>query len=422
VLALQSVLGLFALIGLAWLARDRTRVVVWRPVFIGLGLTFILALLLLKVPLLQNGLAVLNDAMNVLTDATHAGASFVFGYLGGAALPFEATGPGSAFIFAFQALPIILVVGALSALFFHWHIIQPVVRGFAWVLRRTIGLDGPAGVSSAMNIFVGMVESPLVISPYLRKESRAGLFVIMTAGMASSSGSVLVLYATILSGSIPNALGQLIAASIISAPAAVAVAFIMYPPDRKELKTATDPADVEIEGRREGENSMAAIARGTLDGIQLWLNVMAMLLVLVALVFMVNVIIAFVTPDVAGGPLTLQRVFGWIMSPLAWLLGIPWSEATTAGALLGTKTVLNEVIAYDELTKLPEGALSARSQLIMTYALCGFANFASLGTMIGGLAAMVPERRNDIAALAPKTVISGTLATCIAGAIVGILN
>jgi CNT family concentrative nucleoside transporter len=261
-----------------------------------------------------------------------------------------------------------------------------------------------------------------VISPYLRKETRAGLFVIMTAGMASSSGSVLVLYATILSAQVPNALGLLIAASIISAPAAVAVAFIMLPPTKAELAQAAEPTDVEIEGRREGENAMAAVARGTLDGIQLWLNVMAMLLVLVALVFMVNVIIAFVTPDVAGGPLTLQRVFGWIMSPLAWLLGIPWSEATTAGALLGTKTVLNEVIAYDELTKLPEGALSARSQLIMIFALCGFANFASLGTMIGGLAAMVPERRNDIAALAPKTIISGTLATCIAGAVVGILN
>jgi len=382
----------------------------------------LLALLLMKVPLLQNALSVLNDAMNVLTDATHAGSSFVFGYLGGATLPFEVTGAGSPFIFAFAALPIILVVGALSALLFHWHIIQPVVRGFAWVLRRTIGLDGPAGVSSAMNIFVGMVESPLVISPYLRKETRAGLFVIMTAGMASSSGSVLVLYATILSAQVPNALGLLIAASIISAPAAVAVAFIMLPPTKAELAHAAEPTDVEIEGRREGENAMAAVARGTLDGIQLWLNVMAMLLVLVALVFMVNAIIAFVTPDVAGGPLTLQRVFGWIMSPLAWLLGIPWNEATTAGSLLGTKTVLNEVIAYDELTKLPEGALSPRSQLIMIFALCGFANFASLGTMIGGLAAMVPERRNDIAALAPKTIISGTLATCIAGAVVGILN
>ncbi len=421
-LPLQSAIGLFALVGLAWLVRDRSRTVIWRPVVVGVGLTFLLAVLLLKVPLLRNSLSVLNDAMNVLTDATHAGSSFVFGYLGGAALPFDVNPAGSAFIFAFQALPIILVVGALSALLFHWHIIQPVVRGFAWVLRRTIGLDGPAGVSSAMNIFVGMVESPLVVRPYLRRETRAGLFVIMTAGMASSSGSVLVLYATILSNAIPNALGQLIAASIISAPSAVAVAFLMMPPDEAELKQNTDPGDVAIEGRREGENAMAAIARGTLDGIQLWLNVMCMILVLVALVYMVNTTINAVTPDIGGAPLTLQRIFGWVMAPLAWLLGIPWSEAVTAGGLLGTKTVLNEVIAYDEMIRLPDGTISPRTEMIMLYALCGFANFASLGTMIGGLAAMVPERRNDIAALAPKTLISGTLATCIAGAIVGVLT
>ncbi|MGE3332313.1 MAG: NupC/NupG family nucleoside CNT transporter [Rhodospirillaceae bacterium] len=421
-LPLQSAIGLFALVGLAWLVRDRSRTVIWRPVIVGIGLTFLLAALLLKVPFLRNSLSVLNDAMNVLTDATHAGSSFVFGYLGGATLPFDVNPAGSPFIFAFQALPIILVVGALSALLFHWHIIQPVVRGFAWVLRRTIGLDGPAGVSSAMNIFVGMVESPLVVRPYLRRETRAGLFVIMTAGMASSSGSVLVLYATILSNAIPNALGQLIAASIISAPSAVAVAFLMMPPDEFELKQNTDPGDVTIEGRRDGENAMAAIARGTLDGIQLWLNVMCMILVLVALVYMVNATINAVTPDIGGAPLTMQRIFGWVMAPLAWLLGIPWNEAVTAGGLLGTKTVLNEVIAYDEMIRLPEGTISPRTEMIMLYALCGFANFASLGTMIGGLAAMVPERRNDIAALAPKTLISGTLATCIAGAIVGILT
>ncbi len=421
-LPLQSAIGLFALVGLAWLVRDRSRTVIWRPVIVGIGLTFLLAVLLLKVPFLRNSLSVLNDAMNVLTDATHAGSSFVFGYLGGATLPFDVNPAGSTFIFAFQALPIILVVGALSALLFHWHIIQPVVRGFAWVLRRTIGLDGPAGVSSAMNIFVGMVESPLVVRPYLRRETRAGLFVIMTAGMASSSGSVLVLYATILSNAIPNALGQLIAASIISAPSAVAVAFLMMPPDEFELKQNTDPGDVTIEGRRDGENAMAAIARGTLDGIQLWLNVMCMILVLVALVYMVNATINAVTPDIGGAPLTMQRIFGWVMAPLAWLLGIPWNEAVTAGGLLGTKTVLNEVIAYDEMIRLPEGTISPRTEMIMLYALCGFANFASLGTMIGGLAAMVPERRNDIAALAPKTLISGTLATCIAGAIVGILT
>ncbi len=388
---------------------------------VGIALQFALALAILKIPAIQHGLTVLNDAMNVLTDATRAGTSFVFGYLGGDLLPFETTGPGSPFVFAFQALPVILIVGALSALLFHWNIIQPVVRAFAWVLRRTIGLDGPAGVSSAMNIFVGMVESPLVVKPYLKKESAAGLFVIMTAGMASSSGSVMFIYATLLADIIPNALGQVIAASIISAPGAVVIAYLMLPPTEDELKNATDPSAVEIEGG-EGENAMAAVARGTLEGVQLWLNVMSMIVVLVALVYMVNAFIGLVVPDIGGAPVTMQRFLGWVMSPLAWLLGIPWAEATTAGALLGTKTVLNEVIAYADLAKLPDGTLSERSTLIIVYALCGFANFASLGTMIGGIAAMAPERRKDVAALAPRTLISGTLATCLTAAIVGVIT
>ncbi len=393
----------------------------WRSVIFGVALQIVLALALLKVPPIQHSLSVLNDAVSGLTNATKAGTSFVFGYLGGADLPFEGKGPGASFVFAFQALPLILIISALSALLFHWHIIQPVVRGFAWVLRRTVGIDGPAGVSTAMNIFVGMVEAPLVIRPYLRRESLSGLFVIMTAGMASTSGSVLVLYATLLESIIPNPLGQLITASIMSAPAGVVVAYIMIPPDPATFKLPPEPSDV-LMGDFAGENAMSAIARGTLEGTQLWLNVISMLIVLVAFVYMVNGIIGSVVPDIAGAPVTMQRIFGWVMSPLAWLLGVPWSEAPAVGALLGTKTVLNELIAYAEMAKLPAGALSERSRLITSYALCGFANFAALGIMIGGIAAMVPERRNDVVKLAPRTLISGTLATCMTAAIVGMLS
>jgi CNT family concentrative nucleoside transporter len=418
---LQSLIGLCAIIGLAWLISERRRDVIWRSVALGVALQFILALALLKVPMIQNSLSVLNDAVSGLTNATRAGTSFVFGYLGGADLPFEATGPGASFVFAFQALPLILIISALSALLFHWNIIQPVVRAFAWVLRRTIGIDGPAGVSTAMNIFVGMVEAPLVIRPYLRRESLSGLFVIMTAGMASTSGSVLVLYATLLESVIPNPLGQLITASIMSAPAAVVIAYIMIPPDPAGFKLPPEPSDV-LMGEYAGENAMSAIARGTLEGTQLWLNVISMLIVLVAFVYMVNGLIGAIVPDVAGAPVTMQRIFGWVMSPMAWLLGIPWSEAPAAGALLGTKTVLNELIAYAEMARLPPEALSTRSRLIISYALCGFANFAALGIMIGGIAAMVPERRKDVVALAPRTLVSGTLATCMTAAIVGILS
>lgn len=409
------------IVGLAWIISENRRGVIWRSVILGVALQFVLAVLLLKVPLFQNSLAVLNDAVSGLTNATRAGTSFVFGYLGGAELPFEPTGAGASFVFAFQALPLILIISALSALLFHWHIIQPVVRGFAWVLRRTVGIDGPAGVSTAMNIFVGMVEAPLVIRPYLRRESLSGLFVIMTAGMASTSGSVLVLYATLLESVIPNPLGQLITASIMSAPAGVVIAYIMIPPDPATFKLPPEPSDV-LMGEYAGENAMSAIARGTLEGTQLWLNVISMLIVLVAFVYMVNGIIAAVVPDFLGAPVTMQRIFGWVMSPMAWLLGIPWSEAPAAGALLGTKTVLNELIAYAEMAKMPPEALSTRSRLIISYALCGFANFAALGIMIGGIAAMVPERRNDVVKLAPRTLISGTLATCMTAAIVGMLS
>jgi CNT family concentrative nucleoside transporter len=327
---------------------------------------------------------------------------------------------GSNFVFAFQSLPLILIISAVSALLFYWNIIPPIVRGFAWLLRRAIGVDGPAGIAVTMNIFVGMVEAPLVIRPYLRTETRAGLFVIMTAGMAMIAGTVMVLYATMLEGVIPNPIGQLLTASVMAAPATIVIAYIMIPEDPAVLAAGRAPSQV-ILPPSPGDNMMSVITKGTLDGVQILINVIAMLVVLVALVSLANAIIGLL-PDVAGAPLTLQRMFGWVMSPVAWLLGVPWSEAGSAGGLLGTKTVLNELIAYTEMAKLPAETLSERSRLIMTYALCGFANFGSVGITIGGLAAMVPERRADIIALAPRTMVSGTLATCLSGAIVGMLS
>jgi len=417
---MQSAFGLVVLLVLAWLASERRSAIVWRPVVFGIALQFVLALALIKIPVLQRGLAGLNGAVTGLAQATRDGTIFVFGYLGGGDMPWAETGPGSSFILAFQALPLILVISALSALLFYWNVIPPIVRGFAWVLRRTIGVDGPVGIATTMNIFVGMVEAPLVIRPYLRTESRAGLFVIMTGGMATVSGSVMVLYATMLDGVIPNPLGQILIASIMAAPAAIIISFIMVPEDPAARETAPDPSHVLLPPEP-GENMMSVITRGTVDGVQLMINVISMLIVLVALVSLANQIIG-VLPDIGGAPLTLQRMFGWVMSPIAWLMGIPWSEAPAAGSLLGTKVVLNELIAYSDLSKLPPDTLSPRSGLIMTYALCGFANFGALGIMIGGLSSMVPERRADIVALAPKTLISGTLATCVSAAVVGILT
>ncbi|TAL00543.1 MAG: nucleoside:proton symporter [Rhodospirillaceae bacterium] len=419
-LPIQSLLGVCAIVAIAWGLSERRDEVRWRSIALGLGLQFVLAVLLIKIPVMRDAFGVLNGAVVALNNATRAGTAFAFGYVGGADAPFAFSGTGSTFILAFQSLPLILIISALSALLFHWNVIPPVVRAFAWVLRRTVGVDGPAGVATTMNIFVGMVEAPLVIRPYLVAESRSGLFVIMTAGMAMVAGTVMVLYATMLHGVIPNPLGQLLTASILAAPATVVVAFLMVPED-PALRAAGQDATAIILTRHPGDNMMSVISRGTVDGAQLIINIIAMLIVLVALVSLANTVIGHL-PDVYGAPLTLQRMLGWVLAPLAWLIGIPWSEAPAAGALLGTKTVLNELIAYTDLSHLGPEVLSVRSRLIMTYALCGFANFGSLGIMIGGMGAMVPERRAEIVALAPKTLVSGTLATCLSGAMVGLLT
>jgi CNT family concentrative nucleoside transporter len=282
------------------------------------------------------------------------------------------------------------------------------------VLRRTLGVGGPLGLGAAANVFVGMTEAPLLIRPYLNAMPRSALFALMTCGMATVAGTVMVLYASILAPVIPDALGHILTASLISAPAALMIAGVLVPP-------AADEADREgakLDARYAG--AMDAITRGTLDAIPLYLNILAMLVVLVALVTLANQVLGLL-PAVAGEPLTLQRFLGWIMAPLVWLIGIPWAEAQTAGALMGVKTVLNELIAYLELASLPEESLSERSRLVLIYALCGFANFGSLGIMIGGLGAMAPERRGEIVALGMKSILAGTLATLMTGAVVAIL-
>lgn len=417
-LPLQSLLGLGVLIALGWAMSENRKNISWKAVGMGVLLQIALAWPLLNLEAARSFFGVLNNGVNALDAATRQGTGFVFGYVGGADAPFLVKESASTFVLGFQALPLILVISALSALLFHWKIIQPVVKAFAWVLQRTLGVSGPAGVATAMSVFVGMTESPLVVRPYLRAESRAALFVIMTAGMATVSGTVMVLYATFLKDVVPNALGQILTASIINAPAAIVAAFLMIPEDPARAKTVNVSTD--ISAGEPGDSMMSVIARGTTEGVGLVINVIAMLIVLVALVSLANSI-AGLLPDVAGAPLTLQRVFGWVMAPIAFCLGLPLSEIATGGALLGTKAVLNELIAYIDMSHLPPEALSPRSRLIMTYALCGFANFSSVGILIGGLGAMVPERRREIIELAPKTLISGTLATCLTGAVVGLL-
>ena len=409
----QSLFGLFAFAILAWLISENRRTISFRTVISGICLQLGFALLLLKLPGSQSFFFVLNKAVNALELATKAGTSFVFGYLGGGTLPFDEKVKGMSYILAFRGLPLVLVISAISSLLFYWRILPLVVRAFSYLLKKTMGIGGVEGLGTACNIFVGMVEAPLFIKPYLSSVSRSELFTIMTSGMATIAGTVMVLYASILKDVIPGVMGHLLTASIISAPASVVIAKLMVP----ETQEASSG---KIDIPSEAHGSMDAITRGTLDGMKLLISIIAMLIVLVALVHLINMILAFFSPIVGEG-VTFQGIVGKIMAPITWLMGINWHEASTAGALMGTKTVLNEFIAYVDLSRLPAQALSPRTKLIMTYAMCGFANFGSLGIMIGGIGAMVPERRHEIAGLGIRSIIGGTLATCMTGAVIGII-
>lgn len=408
----QSVAGFLLLLGIAWiLSEERMKVKPW-PIVSGLAAQLVLAFLLLELPVCQDMFMLLNRAVSFLEQATTAGSSFVFGYLGGAPLPFEEKFPGGSFILAFRALPLILVVSALSSLLFYWKIIPLIVRGFSLLLQKTLQIGGALGVGAAANIFVGMVEAPLFIRPYLKRMTRSELFCVMTCGMATIAGTVMVLYASILQGVIPDAMGHILTASIISAPAALTIARVMVPGDGSMTSGDIVPP-------QEASSSMDAVTKGTTEGVQLLINIIAMLVVFVALVHLVNLLLGLL-PGLGGEAVTLQRLLGFVMAPIAWLMGIPWSEAQQAGSLMGIKTIMNEFLAYLELAKMPAGTFTPRTTMIMTYAMCGFANFGSLGIMIGGLGVMAPERREEIVKLGIKSIIAGTLATCMTGAVVGI--
>jgi CNT family concentrative nucleoside transporter len=406
--SIHALAGMAGLLGLAWLFSEDRRKVPWRAVFSGLFLLVAGAVLFLKIAPVKNAFLRLNDALLVLERATQAGTSLVFGYLGGGPAPFAVTDAGASFVLAFRALPIVLVMSALSALLFYWRVLPAVVHALSWLLRKSMGIGGVVGLSTAANVFVGMVEAPLLVRPYLGRISRGELFAIMVGGMASIAGTVLFLYASILGPTVPGAVAHLLIASILSAPAALVIAFLMVPP--KGALTGGEASGGTLDLRSEASGAMDALTRGTLEGAQLLLNIVAMLVVFVALVALVNLVIA---------PYSLQRLLGWALAPLAWLAGLRWEEAQAGGALLGTKTVLNELVAYLDLASRTE--FSERGRVLITYALCGFANFGSLGIMIGGLGTMCPERRAEIVGLGLKSIVAGTLATCFTAASVALI-
>ena len=408
----QALLGLPCLILLAWLSSvDRSRFPL-KLVIAGLLTQFVLALLLLKVPFLQDALLIVNKLVLVIESATGKGTAMVFGFLGGGAEPFEVSSPQHSFILAFRALPIVIVFAALSALLWHWRVLPVFIALFARLLDKSMGLSGPVGMGAASSVFVGMVESPLLIKPYLRQMSAGELFVVMSCGMATVAGTVLGLYAAILLPVAPDSLSHLVVASLISAPAAIMLAAIMVPlPAARSAQSFTVVSNY--------HSSMDAIVSGTTEGLKLLANIIGMIIVFMALVYLIDAALGLLSFD--GQPLTLIGIFGALLRPLAWLMGIPWSEAQIAGELLATKVFINELVAYVQLAELDAVVMSAHSRLILIYALCGFANFGSLGIMLGGMTALCPERSADILRLAPRAIWSGLLATCMTGCIVGLI-
>jgi concentrative nucleoside transporter, CNT family len=413
----RAIGGAVLIIALCWGLSENRKVFPWRLALGAMAVQALLVVLLFGVPASQAVLNGINGAVDGLAKATAEGTKFVFGYLGGGDAPFAPADPNAPppFVFAFQVLPLILVISALSALLWHWKILQWVTRGFGFLFEKSMGLGGASALATAANIFMGMVESPIVIKGYLEKLSRSELFMMMVVGLATVAGSTMVAYAAILSATLPNAAGHVLVASIITAPAGILLARIMIPEDAPPPKEGLDYTSALTY-----ESSMDAITKGVQDGMMVLVNVGAFLLVFVSFVWMANGILS-AFGDVAGAPLTLQRIFGFIFAPLAWAIGIPASEIQTAGGLFGTKLFLTEFVAFIELGSLPSDVISERTRMIMTYALCGFANVGSIGIMTGGMTVLMPERRSEILSLAWKSLLPGFLATCLSATIVAAL-
>ena len=410
---MQGLLGYVALLALAFaVSADRGRIP-WRTVAGGLVLQWVFAVLLLRVPAAQHAVLLLNDAADAVQRATDQGTAFLFGYLGGGTLPFAETRPGASFILAFKMLPLVLVISAVGAVLFHWGVLQRVVGVFAGLLRRTLGIGGALALAAAVHIFVGMIEAPLLVRPYLARMGRGEVFAVMTCGMAGVAGTVMVIYGAVLSPVVPNALGLIIVASVVSTPAALAVAALMVP----FAPSAEVEAALEVQP---ASSSLDALVRGTADGVGPLVGITTSLLVTVSLVALVNMAVSAL--PLPGAPWTLQSLLALPLRPVVWLIGVPWAETGAAALLLSTKTVLNEFVAYLALAGLPEGALSPHGRVVMTFALCGFANLGSLGILVGGMVAMMPGRRAEVVALGTRSLLSGTISTCLSGAVAGVLS
>lgn len=413
----QGLIGIALILTLAWtVSEDRDARPSWRWIVGALALQFVLAIAIVRVPQIWAVMSLANRAIAAIERATLVGSSYMFGYTGGGPIPFEMqAGAAAPVIVAWQILPLIIVFSALSALLWHWGVLRAAVRGLSWALRKALGVSGVVGLGAGATMFLGVVESPLVLRAWFARMSRSDLFAIMTLIMATISGAILVLYATTLSRTLPDAVGHMIVASLLSLPAAILVARVMVPPAGGVVDSTEVQTDLSY------DSSIDAVVRGTMDGVQLMLAVIGVIIVAFALVNLVDQALALL-PLVDGAPITLRRSFGWILAPVMWTIGVPWSDAPAAGSLMGTKAILNEYVAYLDLAALPAGTLAPRSLLITTYALCGVANLASVGLIVSTIGTLATERRSEVAALGMKSWLAGNMVSMMSGAVIGIVT
>jgi len=409
----RALLGVVAFLAIGWLLSENKRALPWRPVLVGLACQVTLALLLTKVPAITAGFAAATHAVDALQAASRAGSSFMFGYLGGGRAPFSMADPGAAFIFAFQALPAILLVGALSALLWHWKVLIVIVRAAAWAFGKLFGVSGPVGVSTSACVFLGMVEAPLLIKPFLPRLTRAELFIIMVDGLSVIGGSMMIVLGSLIAAKVPNAFSHLLIASLISTPMAIGMARLIIP---GEASATSEPIVLTSPYR----SSLEALTFGTLDAVKMVLNIAGLLIVFVGLIALINMGLAALPH--AGAPLTLGGILGWLLTPIVWLTGAPLPDLQAVGAILGTKVAANEVVAYSDMMALPPGALSDKSLLILTYALGSFGNVGSVAILIGSLSSMAPEKVGEVVELGFKALAAAFLTTCLTATIMGLIS
>jgi concentrative nucleoside transporter, CNT family len=409
----RALLGIVLIYGVCWVLSEKRKLFPFRLIIGATIMQFVFALILFGIPFVRAILFKANDVVDGLQNATRAGTSFVFGYVGDNVAADQLMGGSPPPLFFFQILPIVIVVAALSAILWHWRILQWVTNGFAYIFQRAMGLGGATSLAVSANVFMGMTEAPVLIRPYIKGMTRSELLIMMTAGFATIAGSVLVVYGAFLEGKMDNPLAQLLTASIMAAPAAVAVALCLIPETTPATERMKEP-DFSY------SSTMDAFSTGASDGLKIVLNITTMLIAALALLWLVNAGLGLF-PDIAGAPLSIERVLGWIFAPLMYMIGVPLGEAAQSGSLMGVKTVLTEFVAFLQLAEVPADAMDPRTRIITAHAICGFANFGSMGILIGGLSIVEPARRDDFLALAWRTLLAGTLATCLSGAVVGAL-